>query len=172
MWHCFFFALLSYTSTPVSRFRFIDLDPAAVLVPVASFFYTLKYTYFQGQQHSKPFVKGPNLPPYSRLQCPGTLQRQLQHWRQRASGLWWTCHLVFSSYPEKHVPVWCEVFPIWSAAMQPWVWILDIFRQSTQCEFRGRTWCARHERSERRVANSGYVMLLTVLLHLVAFSCI
>ena len=31
---------LSYTSTPVSRFRFIDLDPAAVFMPVAYFFDT------------------------------------------------------------------------------------------------------------------------------------
>ena len=41
VWRCFFFTLLSYTSTPVSRFYFIDLDPAAVLVPVAFFFYIL-----------------------------------------------------------------------------------------------------------------------------------
>ena len=41
VWRCFFFTLLSHTSTPVSRFRFIDLDPAAVLVPVAFFFYIL-----------------------------------------------------------------------------------------------------------------------------------
>ena len=40
VWRWFFFTLLSHTSTPVSRFRFIDLDPAAVLVPVAFFFYT------------------------------------------------------------------------------------------------------------------------------------
>ena len=40
VWRCFFFTLLSYTSTPVSRFRFIDLAPAAVLVPVAYFFDT------------------------------------------------------------------------------------------------------------------------------------
>ena len=31
--------MLSHTSKPVSRFRFIDLDPAVVLVPVAFFFY-------------------------------------------------------------------------------------------------------------------------------------
>ena len=42
VWRWFFFTLLSYTSTPVSRFRFIDLDPAAVLVPVVFFFYTYK----------------------------------------------------------------------------------------------------------------------------------
>ena len=40
-WRCFFFALLSNTLTPVSRFCFKDLDPAAVLVPVAFFFDTL-----------------------------------------------------------------------------------------------------------------------------------
>ena len=39
-WRCFFFALLSYTSTPVSRFRFIDLYPSAVYVTVAYFFDT------------------------------------------------------------------------------------------------------------------------------------
>ena len=40
MGRCFFFTRLSHTSTPVSRFRFIDLDPAAVFVPVAYFFDT------------------------------------------------------------------------------------------------------------------------------------
>ena len=35
VWRWLFFTLLSHTSTPVSRFRFIDLDPAAVFVPVA-----------------------------------------------------------------------------------------------------------------------------------------
>ena len=34
-------SLLSHTSTPVSRFRFIDLNPAAVVVPVAFVFYIL-----------------------------------------------------------------------------------------------------------------------------------
>ena len=46
VWRWFFFTLLSHTSTPVSRFRFIDLDPAAVLVPVAFFFYMLNYQGF------------------------------------------------------------------------------------------------------------------------------
>ena len=41
MWRWFFFTLLSHTSTPVSIFRFIDLDQAAVVfVPVAYFFDT------------------------------------------------------------------------------------------------------------------------------------
>ena len=34
--------MLSHTSTSLSRFRFIDLDPEAVLVPVAFFFYMFK----------------------------------------------------------------------------------------------------------------------------------
>ena len=42
VWRWFFFTLLSHTLTSVSRFRFIDLDPAAVLVPVAFFFYILQ----------------------------------------------------------------------------------------------------------------------------------
>ena len=46
VWRWFFFTLLSHTSTPVSRSRFIDLDPAAVLVPVAFFFYIL-YIYYR-----------------------------------------------------------------------------------------------------------------------------
>ena len=37
VWGWFFFTLLSHSSTPLSRFCFIDLDPAAVLVPVAFF---------------------------------------------------------------------------------------------------------------------------------------
>ena len=39
-WRCFFFALLSYTLTPVSLVSSIDLDPTAVFLPVAFFFYT------------------------------------------------------------------------------------------------------------------------------------
>ena len=39
--YMFFFTLLSHTSTPVSGFRFIDVDQAAILVPVAFFFYIL-----------------------------------------------------------------------------------------------------------------------------------
>ena len=35
----FFFTSLLSTLTPVSRLRFINLDPAAVFVPVAFFFY-------------------------------------------------------------------------------------------------------------------------------------
>ena len=46
MWCCFFFTLLSYTSTPVSRFCFIDLDPAAVFVPVVYFFDTKQIVAF------------------------------------------------------------------------------------------------------------------------------
>ena len=42
VWRWFFFISLLHTSTPVSRLRFIDLDPAAVLVPVAFFFYILQ----------------------------------------------------------------------------------------------------------------------------------
>ena len=48
--------LLSYTSTPVSRVCFIDLDPAAVLVPVAFFFDTLlpyAYLYHASSQNLK-----------------------------------------------------------------------------------------------------------------------
>ena len=41
VWRRFFFTSLLSTSTPVSTLRFIDLDPAAVLVPVAFFFYIL-----------------------------------------------------------------------------------------------------------------------------------
>ena len=38
-WRCFFLILLSYTSTPVSTLvSSIDIDPAAVFVPVAYFF--------------------------------------------------------------------------------------------------------------------------------------
>ena len=47
VWRCFFIALLLYTSTLVSRFRFVDLDPAAVFVTVAkgcSFFRKRKDT--------------------------------------------------------------------------------------------------------------------------------
>ena len=40
-WRWFFFTSLLSTSTPISRLCFIDLDPAAVLVPVAFFFYIL-----------------------------------------------------------------------------------------------------------------------------------
>ena len=43
MWRSFFFTLLSHTLTPLSRFRFIDLDPAAVLVPVAFMLYFLSF---------------------------------------------------------------------------------------------------------------------------------
>ena len=46
MWRWVFFTLLSHTSTPVSRFRFIDLDPAAVFVPVAFFFDTVNYSQY------------------------------------------------------------------------------------------------------------------------------
>ena len=45
VWRWFFCTLLSHTSTPVSRFRLIDLDPAAVLVPVAFFFFYTSITY-------------------------------------------------------------------------------------------------------------------------------
>ena len=38
LWRYSFFILLSHTSTPVSRFILFDLDPAAVLVPLAYFF--------------------------------------------------------------------------------------------------------------------------------------
>ena len=49
VWRWFFFRSLLSTSTPVSRFRFIDLDPAAaVLVPGAYFFYIFYYySYFR-----------------------------------------------------------------------------------------------------------------------------
>ena len=41
-----FFTLLLYTLTPASRVCFIDLDPAAVFVPVPYFFNTILYTRF------------------------------------------------------------------------------------------------------------------------------
>ena len=40
VYRCFFFISLLFTSTPLLSFRFIDLDPAAVFVPVAYFFNT------------------------------------------------------------------------------------------------------------------------------------
>ena len=43
---CFFFILLSYTSSLVSRFRFINFDAAAVFVPVAYFFDTSSFSQF------------------------------------------------------------------------------------------------------------------------------
>ena len=50
VWRWFFFTSLLSTSTPVSRLRFIDVDPAAVLVPVAFFFYILYSLYFQAAE--------------------------------------------------------------------------------------------------------------------------
>ena len=63
VWRWFFFTLISHTSMSVSRFRFIDLDPAAVvLVAVALFFY-IKETLLQKDKDvcvwSKLFVRLP-----------------------------------------------------------------------------------------------------------------
>ena len=53
VWRWFFFTSLLSTSTPVSSLRFIDLDPAAVLVPVAFFFYILAMEWQEWIDQSK-----------------------------------------------------------------------------------------------------------------------
>ena len=57
MWRWFFFTLLSHTSTPISRFLFVDLDPAAVFMPVAYFFDTHNiYGWYIFPSYSRIFI--------------------------------------------------------------------------------------------------------------------